>query len=285
MSRILDAAALNAHRFDQARLDALFAAVLADDDVDAETPLPGTITLDWDQDLLIDGFRLCRQLWIEGVDRTALIALVETLRRDCDLGPADRLAFKYARAKFKHARFACALFGARHVYPTVFDWMTTALGHLQDAFKNGQDNKTRQEALLCRTFLRDAPMHLVQRGIDRLDPATPAGFRAYTARQITTLRAAVARDTLTGHQFHAARKIASRQVAFYDTIRTIEPTEERFRMSRAWAAINGLMGAMHDTLVLHRTAGTQDYHRAPFTLPDEIAERIRAITALYPVTP
>jgi hypothetical protein len=282
LSRILDAKALDARRFDQVQLDALFAAVLIDDEVDAETPLPDRITLDWDQALLVNGYRICRQLWTDGVDRARLIALVEKVGRDRDLGADDRLAYKYARAKFKHVRFACALFGAKHRYPTILDWMTTALGHLQDAFKNGETRRVGREAMLNRLFLRDAPMALLHREIDRLDPATPAGFRAYTARQIATLREVVARDTVTGAQFHAARKIASRQVAFYDTIRTIQPTEERFRMSRALAAINGLMGSMHDELVERRVAGTQDYHREHFRLPDEIRARIAALVALYP---
>jgi hypothetical protein len=282
LSGVLSAGQLDSHRFDRAQCDALFAAILIDDEVDEETPLPAHVSLDWEQALLIDGYRLCRQLWTEGVDRDTLTALVDRLAQDRDLSPADRLAFKYARAKFKHVRFACALFGARHRYPIILDWMTTALGHLQDAFKTGMRGKVWREAMLNRLFLSAGPQALVRREIDRFDPATPAEFRAYTLRQIATLRDVAAREAVTGAQFHATRKIASRQVAFYDTIRTLAPTEERFRMSRAWAAINGLMGAMHDELVERRVAGTQDYHREHFALPDEIRFRLREMTMLYP---
>jgi hypothetical protein len=279
---VLDAGALDARNFSRAQLDAFFGAILINDKVDADTPPPDTVALDFAPELLIDCYRLSRQSWKEGVDRGAMIALTDRLRRDRDLGPDDRLAFKYARARVKQVRFACALFGAQHRYPIILDWMTTALGHLQDAFKTGNKAAVWREALLCRLFLSGGPYALLRREIDRLRPATSAGFRTYLLRQIGTLRAMLARDTLTGGQFHAMRKVISRQIAFYTALGTIQPSEPNHRMMRMLAAINGLMGGMHDELIDRRAAGTQDYHGDHFALPDDIRARLTALVSLYP---
>ncbi|HMI19732.1 MAG TPA: hypothetical protein VK533_09325 [Sphingomonas sp.] len=278
---VRDAEALDARRFSDAQCAALFEAVLIDDEVDAHTELPDRITLDHSPADLLDCYRICRQLWRTGVDRDAMIACNHLLLRDRDLGPEDRLRFKYARARFKHLRFACALYGERHAYPILFDWMTTLLGHLQDAFKTDLAGKVYREALLCRVFLARGPWRLLQREVDRLTPTTSEGFRDYVAQQIAMLEDIVSHDHLTGAQFHATRKIASRLVSFYDTLRTIAPSDEAFKMSRALAAINGLMGSMHDVLIERRVAGTQDYYRDPFALPDEIRGRIAALVARY----
>jgi hypothetical protein len=282
LTREITAAALDSRRFPTTQLDAFFDAILINDEVDAETPLPDTVTLDFDPELLIDCYRLSRQLWKDGVDRTAMITLTSRLRRNRDLGPQDRLAFKYARAKIKQVRFACALFGARHSYPTILDWMTTALGHLQDAFKTGQKAAVWREALLCRLFLAGGPYALLRREIDRLRPATGAGFRTYLLGQIDSLRTILARGRVTGAQFHATRKIISRQIAFYTALSTIQPSERNRRMTRVLAAINGLMGRVHDELIERREAGTLDYHEHQFDLPDDIRARLTAFVGLYP---
>lgn len=276
-----DAKALDARRFSDAQCAALFEAVLIDDEVDAHTELPERITLDHNPAELLDCYRICRQLWRTGVDRDAMIACNATLMREGDLGSEDRLRFKYARAKFKHLRFAHALYGERHTYPILFDWMTVLLGHLQDAFKNGRTDTARREALLCRLFLARGPWRLLEREVDHLTPTTSAGFRVYITHEIASLEGILSHELLTGAQFHATRKIASRLVSFYDTLRTIAPSDEAFKMSRALAAINGLMGAMHDLLIERRVAGTQDYHRDPFALPAEIRDRIAALVARY----
>ncbi|WP_442679182.1 hypothetical protein ACSBM8_17045 [Sphingomonas sp. ASY06-1R] len=271
----------NGRRFTAAQCEALFEAVLIDDVVDAHTELPERITLDFDASLLADGYYLCRQWWKEGVRRAGLVTLIDTLQRDRDLSAADRLTFKYARAKFKHLRFACALFRDDHRYPRVLDWLTVALGHLQDGFKNGQRGKVWRDALLCRLLLSGPVYRIIEREVDQWTPATTGQFRSYILAQIDQLRGVLARETVTGAQFHATRKIISRQSAFYVTILTITGGDEAYKMSRALAAINGLMGSLHDLLVEQRVAGTFDYHRAPMALPDEIRRRLADLVARY----
>ena len=269
-------------RFTAAQCDALFAAVLIDDEVDAKTELPDTIMLDYSERQLVACFAICRQLWETGIRREDLLALTDMLWRDGDLAAPDRLRFKHARARFKHLRFAYALYDSRHRYPLMLDWMTTAMGHLQDAFKNGRRGAVAREAVRYRLFLSSLPQRLLAREIGRFFPASGASFRDQTLRQVATLRRVLSADAVTGAQFHATRKIVSRQVSFYDSLRTIEPSAHAYMMSRSLAAINGLMGGMHDDLVMQRIAGTRDYHREPFALPAEIRKRLTMLAERYP---
>jgi len=280
---ILNAQALDARRFDHRQLDRLFDWILINDEVDPETPLPAKVPLDWDQEMLIDGYRLSRQLWIDRVDRARLIALMRTLRRARDLNEEDRTAYKYARAMYKHVRFAHALADVRHTYPKMLNWTTVALGHLQDSFKNKDRGSVWRMALLGEFLLGWGPQARVRAELDQLRPVTPEGHRAYTLLQFDGLRRALEREGMTGKVFHSARKVVSRQVAFLNNMLTLQAgDEDLYRTTRAWAAVNGLMGSMHDVLVERRVAGTQDYHREHFPLPEEIAERLRAMLALYP---
>lgn len=262
--------------------DALFAAILVNDRVDVHTALPGSVILDYGEQQLADGFGICRDLWQTGVRRDELLTLNAGLWRNRDLGPEDRLRFKHARARFKHLRFAFALYDRRHRYPTVLDWMTTAMGHMQDAFKNGRRGAVAREAALARLFLASGPQRLLERELGGFSPTSSTAFRRYVLRQMAMVRGILASATLTGAQFHATRKVISRQCSFYDNLRTIEPSEQAWLMSRSLAAINGLMGGMHDELIRQKIAGTRDYHREPFALPDEIRGRLEQLVARFP---
>lgn len=55
--------AVRNERFPQAQCDALFAAVLAHDDIDLDAGLPDTIHLDYTPEQLDQCFRICKQLW------------------------------------------------------------------------------------------------------------------------------------------------------------------------------------------------------------------------------
>ena len=112
--RPLNRAALDARPFAPALCETLFEAVLIDDEVDADLHLPDAIQFDHDQDKLVACFRLARQLWIEGFDRDLLIRLTGSLIREGDPGTEDRIRLKHVRAKFKHFRYAYALYGAAH---------------------------------------------------------------------------------------------------------------------------------------------------------------------------
>ncbi|PXA87571.1 hypothetical protein DMC47_31735 [Nostoc sp. 3335mG] len=276
---VLDRRDLDSPRFPSELCDTLFAAVLIDDEIDPNLIAPTSVPLDNDADTLIECFRLCRQLWLDGFQWQELRALAAKLLRDRDLGPADRIRFKHIRAKFKHFRYAHALYGADHRYPRAFDWLTISMGRAQDAYRGGRRQEVLGRTMLMRLLLSEPAAHRVRRESDRLILTTPAAFRTLLRSDYAKLGALLAAPTVTGHGFHAARKVVGRQVSFWDTLRTLEPTEERFRMSRWLSAINGAMGDMHDRLVEDRAADAGSYHAA-FVLPGDIRERIATLLAL-----
>ena len=98
---------------------------------------------------------------------------------------------------------------------------------------------------------------------------------------MAALAETLAQPTLTGHQFHAARKVVSRQVSFHDDMRTIHATPEHHAMARYLSAINGMMGSYHDELVLRGASGDLDYVRERFALPGDIRDMLDALVALY----
>src|SRR3546814_2465776 len=85
--------------FSAEQCDALFAAVLVHDDIDRDAQLPATIHLDYSQQQLAQCYRICRQLWDEGLDRAAFGKLIENIIRYGTLGEDERRVFKQGRAK------------------------------------------------------------------------------------------------------------------------------------------------------------------------------------------
>ncbi len=281
MTRILTAAAMDGPRFTAEQIARLYDAIEIDDVVDPHTELPDRIVLDHDPGLLADCFRLSRQLLIDGIDRHEMFALLGKLRRDRDLDAAARVRFKDMRAKLKHFRFAIALYGERHRYPPVIDWLTTALGHAQDGFKTGQAGRVAVKAGVAQLLLAPGAWSLFVRERDRIVLTTPEGFRVFVSRDLATLDAVVRHGEVTGGDFHAARKVVSRQVSFYNAALTLRPDPEAMRMARSLAAINGLMGSLHDELIVRRVSGAQDYHRDRFTLPPSIHTRITHVLQCF----
>lgn len=278
---LLTRATLDARRFTPGQLRALYHGVEIDDHIDPQAQPPARVMLDFDEALLADAFRICRQLWRDDRDDTELRRLLLLLREHRDLAPADRASFKHIRAKLKLLRFAFALLGRHHRYPRVTDWVTTALGHIQDAFKSGQRARVAWKVATTRLLLAPGVAALFHREHDRIALASATDFRRYLARELARLDQFVSAATVTGAQYHAARKIVSRVVAFYVVLEVLEPSGESAAMMRALATINGQMGALHDDLVAHRVGGTQDYRRDHFTIAADLRDRIAAVLATY----
>lgn len=267
--------------FSAQQCDALFAAVLVNDRVDPAVDVLPDID-DCTQAQLIAYFGICRQLWATGVDRRALDRTMRQLHAARTLDADGQTAFKHVRAKFKQLRFAFANADARHRYPRLLDFVTAVMGHLQDDFKNGRSAAVGRRALLLRPFLMPAPYALIGRELDRFVPSTEAAFRTFVAREIGVVRAALARDGVTGTEFHAIRKIVSRQASLYAGLATLEPSERHAQVFAYLSVINGLMGRLHDDLVVRRLRGEQDYHGHDFALPEDIRHRLHVLTTRYP---
>lgn len=259
----------------------LFEAVLVDDVIDAHVALPAAIHLDYTTDELTQCFRICRQVWKEGIDRGELRAIVAQVRSQDPLDPAVQLTFKKMRAKFKHLRFAFATYDARHHYPVALDWLTSVLGHLQDSFKNRHHAGMRRWGLALDVLLSRPFFALTVREIDGFRPSTPQAFRDYVHGQIAEIGSHLGQPMVTGQTFHALRKIISRQVAFYDSARTLYPSPYHHGLARYLSAINGMMGSLHDDLVLVKFAELSAYQEEEFVWPPEIHHRLTDLVACY----
>lgn len=256
--------------------DALFAAVLIDDEVDDDLALPNRIQLDFSARDLVDCFRLARQMWSEGFDRAALIRNTNQLIRTRDLDEPTRVQFKHIRARFKHLRYAHALYSRDHRYPALLDRVTITMGQVQDAYRHHRSAAVLGRAALLRLFLQRPAASLLKAQSERLVVTTPEAFRRLLQDDYRTLAKLLEPAEVSGRGFHAARKVVGRQVSFWDTLRTLAPTEDRYRLSRWLSAINGLMGALHDDMV-ERRAQDRTLYDAPFALPENIRRLIAAL--------
>ena len=202
--------------------------------------------------------------------------------RRAHLKPAEQLAFKHARAKFKQLRFAFANADDRHAYPNWFDFITAVMGHLQDDFKNDRLVAVGYRALLVRLLLTRPAYAVLEREFDRLRPTTPESFRAYVIGEMDIVRTRLARPHTAGKDFHAIRKIVSRQAALYVGLATLYPSTYHSDVFKYLGVINGLMGRYHDELIVLRHSGEQNYAADKFEFPAEIRRRLEVLTEHYP---
>lgn len=257
--------------------DALFATILKNDELDLAACLPDTIALHYSADQFAEWFDLSRALWEDRLDRENLVRMVGSLRRDCRIDADDQLRFKHERARFKHLRFAFAAFGEGHRYPLFFDLVTSVMGNLQDAFKNGKHESVRWNARLLELLLYRSVFNLAAREARRFRPTSPEAFRAYLKAQAQEIGGFLEHDTVTAKQFHDTRKSISRYRACFATIATTDPTDRHRRIAAYIATINGLMGNFHDGLMSRKLDGTMNYFRDRFPLQDEIRERLQKL--------
>lgn len=282
---ILRRAALDSHRFPMEVLEKLVAAIDINDVVDRTAALPASVRLDYSDDHFVAGFRLSRQLWQSGFEPPALIEFARSVRRGDPLDDETRQDFKHARARFKHLRFAFFLYSREHRSPPILSLVTLVMGELQDSLRYRDRRETARWALRLQALLNAPVCMLLMREADRLAPSNAASFRRFTLSQIGQLQSAVAKSRMSGHAFHAARKVISRQVSFHDDMRSLDLVAnmamEHRSMARWLATLNGLMGQFHDKLVAANATGTSHYSQDVFQLPEEIRSRLSHLIGLY----
>ncbi|MFT8736567.1 MAG: hypothetical protein ABF760_03790 [Zymomonas mobilis] len=268
-------------QFTDAELDQLFENILLDDEPYLEAACP-----DGDRPALKEGdseecYRLCWQLLERGVEIPDFRRLVmRILKRGGTDDAEERLAFKYARARFKHIRFACANMDDRHRYPWSVNLVTSLMGHMQDAFKNRQKGKTAFWGALLWAALMPPFYNIVRWQLADFKPASVQSLLDYFSEQNRKIKIALGEHKVTGHKFHNIRKIISRRISFNDTLRVIHPAQWNNQMSFYLATINGLMGDMHDDLVEKQIKGEQDYNKFAFPLPESILSRLNTLLKL-----
>ncbi|WP_421356643.1 hypothetical protein [Pseudocitrobacter faecalis] len=261
----------------------LFTAVEEDDYVDAQVSLPPVIDLHCTPEIIQDNYALCLQFWEEGVTRQDLLDLTLKQASGVELSAAERLQYKYMRARYKHLRFAQRLYLQKHQAGFLFGKTTVYLGRFQDGFRNQKKDVIGFYGRLLRVYLSSPVWGLVRYRLRHSTLASVDNFVACRRSQMQTLKTIIARPKLTGREFHDVRKIISQQVSFYDTLRSIDPdNREACQVSRFLAAINGLMGDKHDEMVADDMENRLAYE-TPVALDEDIRQRLELLLARFPL--
>ncbi len=270
-------------KFSPETLQRLFTAVDEDDIVNQDATLPAVIDFACTQEIINDNYALCLQFWEDGFDRAELVGLVRKLGKGNGFTEAERMQYKYIRARYKHLRFAQRLYCKEHISSKLFRQTTVFLGHFQDAFRNRNMRNIRRYGIVLRFYLSLPMWARVNYGLRHPNLDTVAGFIADRQQQILLLRELIAKPRLTGTEFHDVRKIISQQVSYYDTLRSIDPSnQDAYKISRFLSNINGLMGDRHDVMVADKLAGLKPYDQ-PALLPDNIRQPLEQLLERYPV--
>lgn len=261
----------------KAQLAALMQNILENDVINLEACCPTKPAPDFTAVELANCYRLAWQLLVSGVTMSSARPLVAAIAIHRSATPEQAVSFKLIRARFKQMRFACANCSEQHSYPERLHSVTRLMGRFQDAFKNGQKVRTFILGIWLWCRLRTGFFTGVRKSIINAQPSTIESFQRYLEMENQQLADAAQEEMyLTARQFHELRKVISRRIALNDTRRVLYPSPELDALSFFLATINGLMGKMHDELVLQRARNELDYYKQLFKLPDEIASRIRA---------
>lgn len=264
-------------------LHRLFVAVEEDDIIDHDAMLPESIHLYCTEENIQRCYALCLQFWEEGCNRKTLLHLVLKQLKGHPLSEAERMQYKYIRARYKHLRFALRLYRKNHYSGLLFSKTTVFLGHFQDGFRNGNKKLITTYGKRLRIYLSWPVWMLVHYSLRHSPLETQNGFIACCQAQMRMLQTLTAKPKLTGSEFHDMRKIISQQVSYYDTLRSLEPDNQDARLiSRFLATINGLMGDRHDEMVTDDIEMRVPYEQ-PCALDSTIRERIEHFLARYPL--
>jgi hypothetical protein len=267
--------------FSAEQCDALFAAVLVHDEVHPDAELPDAIPIDYDQEQLARCYRVSRQIWEQGVDRQALVAITRKIRRYRSLSPEDQLLFKHVRARFKHLRAAYIATDEGHRHPGALQALTAVMGFLQDAFKHDRGAAMTWWAMVLRLFLTRYLYAWMTRSVYDFRTGDAESFRQYVEAEMHFVRLNLAKDEITSKDFHEMRKVVSRQVALYDNLKILYPSPHHNAVSRYLSTINGMMGSMHDELVLQKFKSAHGYYADTFELSGEIRQRLLALAEKF----
>ncbi|GAN61511.1 hypothetical protein ACI01nite_00050 [Acetobacter cibinongensis] len=267
-------------RFSQQTLDQLFAAILVDDVIDEHIELPAYLPTKFSSEQLLRCLNLCQQLWLDGVSNTQLRHLTKKIITNKDLNSEERILYKYIRAKYKHMGFAFILYTASHKRPLLFEATSTLMGEAQDAFRNQIKNKTLYNGIILNAITAWPLSQFTREHVKNAQLDTQK-FIHHFRNDGKRIPEFLALQSVTPAQFHGLRKIISRHVSFFDTLRTLYPDEIYYKMSRFLSAINGMMGNFHDELVQKSLLKQLNYRQDRIAIPQHITDLLEKFTFLY----
>lgn len=278
MNKILNQ---NWSAFSTEQCDALFAAFWVHDEIFLDSTLPEVVHLDYTIEQLTQCYQLSLQVWGIGWTRNELFNIIKNIDLHRALNEAEQLQFKYIRGRFKHLRFAFKAFDEKHRYPDLFQWLTGEMGQLQDALKNSQPKALRRPLITIKILLSRFCFNLILRSLARFKICTVDSFRKYVREEIDFIRQHLAKNKVTNHDFHEMRKVISRLVALYDNLRILFPSEYHQGIARYLSTLNGLMGGLHDQMIIEKFNSTEDYFSNPLEIPSEIAVRLALLVQKF----
>ena len=267
--------------FSAAQCEALFKALLLHDEINLEVSLPKPRPESYTQVQLNEYFQLSHQLWRDGLSRLLLLEMIEKIYHQGKLDADDKHQFYCMRAKIKHLRYAFLMFDRNHRFPMMFHWMAAVMGYMQDLLKSSQHSSVKRVALLVKLFLTKPIYALVIKKFDKFIPSSSENFHQYLDNSIDFINSKLIKDRLTSHEFHEVRRVISRIVTFYNCIYILYPDNYQYVVLLYLRTINGLMGSVHDDLIVASFNKTQNYHKDTFEMPTVIKQRLMAYVEFY----
>jgi hypothetical protein len=267
--------------FSAAQCEALFKALLLHDEINLEVSLPKPRPESYTQVQLNEYFQLSHQLWRDGLSRLMLLEMIEKIYHQGKLDADDKHKFYCMRAKIKHLRYAFLMFDRNHRFPMIFHWMAAVMGYMQDLLKSSQHSSVKRVALLVKLFLTKPIYALVIKKFDKFIPSSSENFHQYLDNSIDFINSKLIKDRLTSHEFHEVRRVISRIVTFYNCIYILYPDNYQYVVLLYLRTINGLMGSVHDDLIVASFNKTQNYHKDTFEMPTVIKQRLMAYVEFY----
>jgi hypothetical protein len=159
--------------------------------------------------------------------------------------------------------------------------MTASMGYMQDVLKSPQPISVKFAAILVKLFLTKPIYSIATNEFDKFVPSTPENFQLYLAEGINFIASNLVKDKVTSHEFHEVRRVISRLVAFYDCMYILYPSDDQHAVLLYLSTINGLMGSLHDDLIVAKLNKTQNYYKDTFAMPADIKERLVAYVDFY----
>jgi hypothetical protein len=267
--------------FSADQCEALFKALLLHDEINLDVSLPKPRPESYTQVQLNEYFQLSHQLWRDGLSRLMLLEMIEKIYHQGKLDADDKHKFYCMRAKIKHLRYAFLMFDRNHRFPMIFHWMAAVMGYMQDLLKSSQHSSVKRVALLVKLFLTKPIYALVIKKFDKFIPSSSENFHQYLDNSIDFINSKLIKDRLTSHEFHEVRRVISRIVTFYNCIYILYPDNYQYVVLLYLRTINGLMGSVHDDLIVASFNKTQNYHKDTFEMPTVIKQRLMAYVEFY----
>lgn len=255
-------------RFDGAQRDALFQSILAHDDIFESPAMPAAVPLARSTDELADTFTLVAKLFFELDTAARARAFLDEMIVDPVAAASTLDGLKHPRARFKHMQFTVHMCDARHRYPRLLHAVTVLMGEIQDACRHANFARAVRLGRFTRRMLGPAGQGWMTRELLSFRPSSQADYHLHIRRQIEGLDGFMGKASVTAQEFHTARKVISRLMAHYDSLKLLEPTADRVATARFISTLNGLMGGHHDDLVAQKLAGTINYRSDGFLLPE-----------------